>query len=113
MFTDPEFTGLVKVPLPTNADAATNKSYVDALAQGIKARTQALVYVEDNLAGTYDDIPELHELTASVDGAFPTTDGINTTVLNVVGTRIVLAGQTNKEENGLYVLKEAGDSENP
>ena len=52
-------------------------------------------------------------MTADVDGAFPTIDGVDSSVLNVVDIRILVAGQTNAEENGLYVVKEAGDSENP
>jgi len=108
MFTDPTFTGIVTVPDPTVSGAATNKSYVDALAQGIKARSQALVYVDFDLDATYDDQPELHELTANNNEAFPDVDGILSTVLNVEGARILVAGQTNPEENGLYVLKTVG-----
>jgi len=123
MFNNPTFTNTVTIagdnpkltglPIPVDSTDAANKSYVDALAQGIKSRTQASVLVDSNLAGTYDTVPELHEITSSTNGAFPTTDGVDSSILNVVGMRFVLAGQTNKEENGLYVLKTAGDASNP
>ena len=111
IFANPTFTGTVKVPLPIDPDAATNKSYVDALAQGIKARSQALVLVGTPLAGTYDSEPALHEFEAAANGPFPAVDGISSETLNVVGARIVLAAQTNAAHNGLYVLKTIGDSE--
>ncbi len=118
MFTDPTFTGVVTLsgetkkltglPEPADASDATTKAYVDALAQGIKARTSAFVFVDFDLDATYDSQPTLHELTANNNEVFPTVDGIDDTFLNVVGARILVAGQTNAEENGLYVVKTAG-----
>lgn len=117
MFTDPTFTGTVTigsqatltgVPIPTDNNDAANKSYVDQVAQGIKARTQALVLVDFNLDATYDNQPEQHELTANNNEEFPAVDGIASSILNVEGARLLLAGQTNLEENGLYVVKTAG-----
>lgn len=99
--------------LPENSNDAASKVYVDNIAQGIKAKTSALVLTDTNLSVTYDTEPDLHELTSTINGPFPTTDDINSTILNVVGARILVGGQTNKEENGLYVLKEAGDASNP
>jgi hypothetical protein len=121
IFTDPTFTGTVTIsgegkkltglPLPTDASDATSKSYVDALAQGIKARSQALVLVGASLDGTYDSDPDLDEFEAAENGAFPAVDGVASEVLNVVGARILLAAQSNPAHNGLYVLKTPGDSE--
>jgi hypothetical protein len=118
MFTDPTFTGVVTLsgatkkltglPLPDDATDATSKSYVDALVQGIKARTSALVLVDFDLDATYNSEPALHELTANNNELFPIVDGISSTVLNTVGARILVAGQLNLEENGLYVVKTAG-----
>ena len=105
-----KITGL---DLPEQATDAASKVYVDNIASGIKARTQALVLTDTNLNATYDSQPELHELTSTSNGPFPTTDGINSSILNVVGARIVIGGQTNAAHNGLYVLKEAGDANNP
>ena len=120
IFENPTFTGTVTidsegsltgVPNPTNNNDAANKSYVDQLAQGIKARSQALVLVGTPLAGTYDSEPALHEFEAAANGAFPAVDGVSSETLNVVGARIVLAAQANAAHNGLYVLKTIGDSE--
>jgi hypothetical protein len=118
MFTDPTFTGVVTLsgetkkltglPLPEDSSDATSKSYVDALVQGIKTRTSALVLVDFDLDATYDDQPALHELTANNDEEFPAVDGISSTILNVEGARILVSGQTNSENNGLYVVKTAG-----
>jgi hypothetical protein len=122
MFSSPTFTGTVTIAsegvltgiqIPVNNEDAANKGYVDQLAQGIKSRTQASVLVDTNLAGTYDDQPTLHEITSSTNGAFPAVDGVSSEILNTPGTRVVLTGQTNKEENGLYVLKTAGDGSTP
>lgn len=122
MFTSPTFTGTVTigsqatltgVPIPTDNNDAANKSYVDQLAQGIKARSQALVLVGTPLAGTYDSVPPLHEFEADANGAFPAVDGVSSETLNVIGTRIILAAQTNAAHNGLYVLKTVGDGSTP
>lgn len=118
MFTNPTFTETVTIggsnpkltglPLPVDSTDAANKVYVDNLTSGLRARTAAWVLVDFNLSGTYNNVPELHELTASINEAFPTVDGILSSVLNVEGARFLLIGQTNKEENGLYVLKTPG-----
>ena len=122
MFTDPTFTGTVTignqgsltgVPAPSIDLDAANKAYVDQVAQGIKSRTQAQVFVEDNLPGTYNSVPELHEFTSSTNGAFPSVDGVDSEILNVEGSRVVLAGQSNPAHNGLYVLKTSGSESNP
>lgn len=122
MFSSPTFTGTVTiasqgsltgVPTPSVDLDAANKAYVDQVAQGIKSRTQAQVFVEDNLPGTYNSVPELHEFTSSTNGAFPSVDGVDSEILNVEGARIVLAGQSNPAHNGLYVLKTEGDASNP
>jgi hypothetical protein len=118
MFTDPTFTGVVTLsgetrkltglPLPSDATDAASKSYVDALAQGLKTRTAASVFVDFNLNATYNSVPAQHELTATTNVVFPEVDGISSSILNVVDMRLLLGGQTNPEENGLYVVKTAG-----
>ena len=123
MFNNPTFTNTVTIagdnpkltglPLPVNSTDAANKTYVDNLTAGLKARTSAWVLVDFNLAGTYDSNPELHELESSTNGAFPDVDGILSAVLNEEGARLLLIGQTNKNENGLYVLETPGDASTP
>jgi hypothetical protein len=68
------------------------------------------------MAGTINIIentgePFLDELTATSDEAFPTVDGISSSVLNVEGIRLLITGQTNAEQNGLYVVKTPGEDE--
>ena len=97
---------------PSQSLHAATKKYVDEVAQGLKAVESAFVLVDSNLSATYN--PDGHEtgwasLTATANGAFPTTDGVDSSELNVVGSRILLIGQTNKAHNGLYVLKTAGN----
>jgi hypothetical protein len=118
MFNNPTFTNTVTIagdnpkltglPIPTDSTDAANKTYVDNVASGLKGRTSALVLVDFNLDATYDGVPELAELEANTNVAFPDVDGILSAVLNVEDTRFLLIGQTNKAHNGLYVLKTAG-----
>jgi hypothetical protein len=66
MFSNPTFTDTITIagdnpkltglPLPIDSTDAANKSYVDALAQGIKSRTQANVLVDFNLDATYSSL---------------------------------------------------------
>jgi hypothetical protein len=95
--------------------STAQKLYVDEVAQGLKARTAARVLVDTDLNATYDNGTNGSGsfLESNTNGAFPTTDGIDTTELNVVGTRILVIGQTNKEENGLYVVQTAGNGSTP
>ncbi len=102
---NPKLTGL---PIPTDSSDAANKTYVDNVASGLKGRTSALVLVDFNLDADYDSVPELDELEANTNGAFPDVDGILSSLLNVEDTRFLLLGQTNKAHNGLYVLKTPG-----
>jgi hypothetical protein len=95
--------------------STAQKTYVDEVAQGLKARTAARVLVDSNLDATYDNgtAGSGSFLEANSNGAFPTTDGIDSTELNVVGVRMLIAGQTNKAHNGLYVVQTAGDGSTP
>jgi hypothetical protein len=103
-------TADVDKPLST-----AQKLYVDEVAQGLKARSSARVLVDSNLNATYDNGVEGSGsfLESNTNGAFPTTDGIDSEELNIINTRILVIGQTNKAHNGLYVLQTPGDSETP
>jgi hypothetical protein len=112
------FLSLENVDNTADADkplSTAQKAYVDEVAQGLKARTAALVLVDTDLNATYDNGVNGSGsfLESNTNGAFPTTDGIDSTVLNVVGIRILVIGQTNKEENGLYVVQTAGNGSTP
>jgi hypothetical protein len=107
---------IVDLANPTTSTDAANKAYVDEVAQGLKVRQAAWVLTDTNLASTYD--PDGFEtgwatLTANTVGAFPTTDGIDSTELNVIGARFLITAQDNAAHNGLYVLIEVGDESTP
>jgi hypothetical protein len=107
---------IINVATPIDPKDSANKAYVDEVAQGLKVRQSAWVYIDTNLSATYDS--DGHEddwanLTSSVNGAFPTTDGIDTLELNVIGARILVNGQTTPAHNGLYVLDQIGDENTP
>jgi hypothetical protein len=95
--------------------STAQKTYIDEVAQGIKARTSARVLVDFSLDATYDNGTNGSGsfLEANSNGEFPTIDGVDGTELNVVGTRILVAAQSNSAHNGLYVLQTPGDSETP
>jgi len=105
---------ITNLATPTqNSDAAT-KSYADEIAQGLQVRRAANILIDVNLTATYfngaanDGIGST--LTALVNGAFPEFDGV---LLTDTGSRVLVINQTNKAENGLYVLDEVGDISTP
>jgi hypothetical protein len=118
---NPKGTGAVSVSsskitnlaTPTVATDAANKEYVDEVAQGLKTRTAANVFVAANLPATYNNGTDGvgATLTASANGAFPEIDGVtaNTTTLR----RVLVTAQTNAAHNGLYVLIDAGSESTP
>jgi len=69
---------------PTQADHAATKSYVDSVAEGLHIHASVDVLADSNV---------------SISDAAQVIDG----VVAGVGSRILLVGQTNAEENGIYV----------
>jgi len=67
---------------PTNASDAANKSYVDALVQGISAKTSVFILSATNLTLSGEQ----------------TIDGYTT-----LASRVLLIGQTNPVQNGIWV----------
>ena len=76
---------IINLATPTNAGDAASKSYVDSVAGGSSVSKQAVRLVS------------LSNLDLS--GA-ETIDGVST----AVGNRILVAGQTLPEENGIYIV---------
>jgi hypothetical protein len=112
------FLSLENVDNTADADkpvSTAQKEFIEEVAQGLKTRTAARVLVDSNLDATYNNgvSGSGSFLEADSNGAFPTTDDIDTTLLNVVGIRIFVAGQTNKAENGIYVVQTPGDASTP
>lgn len=103
------FNQVTGLAAPDQASDAANKEYVDNTAQGIKARTNADVLVDENLAATYDNgnAGVNATLTSNTNGAFPAVDDIT---LSAVGSRVLVTAQTNSAHNGLYVLDVVGDA---
>lgn len=106
------FNQVTGLAAPDQASDAANKEYVDNTAQGIKARTNADVLVDENLAATYDNgnAGVNATLTSNTNGAFPAVDDIT---LTAVGSRVLVTAQTNSAHNGLYVLDVVGDGSTP
>lgn len=94
---------------PVGPKDAANKRYVDELAQGLQALPEAASATTANLDATYANGGLSATLTANTNGTFPTIDGYDLQV----GENILVKDQTNKHENGSYVLTDAGDASNP
>jgi hypothetical protein len=91
---------------PTLPSHFATKGYVDDLIAGLRWDPVRAV-VSDNLAGSLD--VTFKELTASQNGSLPAVDGVTL----VAGNRILVVGQTNKTQNGIYVVNEAGSGGAP
>jgi hypothetical protein len=107
MFDDPTFTGIVTVPDPVNSTDATNKRYVDEIAEGIRTAPAVHAATTTNLSGTYDNgtlgvgatlnLGTAATLTIDGESVWELYDGL------------LVKDQTNKEEHGRYVLTQIGD----
>jgi hypothetical protein len=71
---------------PTTPTQATNKSYVDGLAQGLDAKTSVVVVAVANVATLIN--------VTTIDG-----------VVLVAGNRVLLTAQTTPKTNGLWVVQ--------
>lgn len=106
------FYKITNLKTPTHDSDAATKAYADEIAQGLQVRRAAEILIDTNLSATYDNgtLGVDATLTALVDGAFPEFDGVT---LTSTTSRVLVIGQTNKFENGLYVLDTVGDIDNP
>jgi hypothetical protein len=75
---------------PTEAGDAANMAYVDSVAQGLDVKRSVRVKYDTNIANL---------------AAFDTTNQIDGVTV-VEGDRVLLNGQTDKSENGIYVVGE-------
>jgi len=86
---------IVNLGAPTEANDAATKAYVDAVAEGLHVHEAARVFV-----GTNIDLATALEAGNVVDG-----------VTLVAGNRVLVNGQTNAAQNGIYVVTAAGPAQ--
>lgn len=87
VLTDLDFNSVSKIvnlPTPTSAGDAVNKAYVDSAVEGLAWKDNVRVRTSSNT--------NLSSPGATLDG-----------VTMVEGDRVLVSGQTNLEENGIYV----------
>jgi len=95
------------------ADSAAHKSHVDtqcaaaqaAAANGISWKASARAKCLSNITGSYSSFA----ITAGSNGALSAQDGITC----AAGDRLLLAAQSDKTQNGVYVITALGDASNP
>jgi hypothetical protein len=97
---------ITNLAAPTSAGDAANKAYVDEVAQGLIAKPAVDVATTGNVTATYDN---------GVAGVGATLTVAATATLNIDGKTswvqydsVLFKNQTNKEENGRYVLTTVG-----
>ena len=98
---------ITSVGTPQVDTDAANKGYVDTVAQGLHAVPAADAATTANLSATYNHAAGT--LTATVNGAFPTIDGVTL----VQSDNLVVKNQTNAYQNGSYILTTVGDAGTP
>ena len=103
----PNGTGSVTVPSGYESrsgfgdDSLVNKSYVDAVANGLDVKASVRVATTANLAATYDN--GAGTLTASSNGAI-SVDGVTLTT----NDRVLVKNQTTQTQNGFYKVTTVG-----
>lgn len=105
-----------EVAMPIEQLDAANKEYVDFVARGLNATKPAFALVDTALDATY--APDGYDidwatLESNTNGAFPTTDTVDSSVLNVIDAIVLITAQTNAAHNGLYEIETPGDSTTP
>lgn len=105
-------TGALTLPAPTQATHAANKAYVDNVASGldVKASVKCVAIVNQPLTtagqATHAADPYNYEYTNNNP---VTIDGYTV----AAGDRILLVGQTDQLQNGIFVVKEVGGGSSP
>ena len=103
----PNGTGAVNVPSGYESragfgnDSLVNKSYVDAVANGLDVKASVRVATTTNLAGSYNN--SAGTITASSNGAI-SIDGVSLSV----DDRVLVKDQTTQTQNGFYKVTTVG-----
>jgi hypothetical protein len=104
---EPNGTGSITVPSGYESragfgnDSLVNKSYVDAVANGLDVKKSVRVATTGNLAGSYNN--GNGTITASSNGAI-SIDGVSLSV----DDRVLVKDQTSQVENGFYKVTTVG-----
>lgn len=95
---------------PVEAKHAATKQYVDAIAQGLKVKSAVRLATLTNLVATYNNGTEGvgSTLTGTANAAL-VVDGMPV----AAGDRILVKSQTNKLENGDYIVQQPGTGSTP
>lgn len=95
---------------PQQSMHPATKMYVDAIAQGLSTKPSVRFATTANLAGVYDngDFGVNSTLTGTVNGALVVDGGSP-----IVNDRILVKDQTNRSENGDYVVQQIGNASTP
>lgn len=90
---------IVDVSNPTSANDASNKTYVDSVAQGLAIKTACAAATTADLSGTYNNGTNGVGATITIAAdSIAVLDGVTLQV----GDRILVKNQTNLVENGIY-----------
>lgn len=89
--------------IPSQADSAASKSYVDSVAQGLKPKEVVHLATEINIVGTYNNGTAGVGATLITTAVLNTVDGVTINASDD-GKRFLFKEQTSKEENGIYEL---------
>lgn len=95
---------------PQQSMHAVTKQYVDAIAQGLSTKPSVRLATTANLTANYNNGTQgvNSTLTGTSNGAL-VVDGITP----LVGDRVLVKEQTNKAENGDYVVQQVGSAVTP
>jgi hypothetical protein len=106
---------IANIATPANPTDATNKQYVDEIAEGLEVKPAVEIATTDNLVATYNNGASGvgATLTATTNGAFPEIDGV--TLVSTVSGRngVLVKDQTNAAQNGRYNLTQVGNGSTP
>ena len=93
---------ITNLSMPSASTDAASKAYADAVAAGLTLKASCRLVATSNVGGTYVGSPTF-TLTEVGFGAL-TVDSVTPSV----GDRILLAGQTDKKQNGIYTVTVVG-----
>lgn len=99
-------SGIKSSKTPTADEDLTNKLYVDAVATGLGIKSPVVFMTDADLTCNYNNGTSGlgATLTSTTNIVMPDQDGVTPEVAD----RLIVNGQTNKEENGIYVVTSVG-----